>query len=124
VLHICEWVRAAIKIPFFAKLTPNVTEIKEIARAAYNGGATGVTAINTVSGLMGLKADSNAWPAIGKEQRTTYGGVSGNATRPMVRSLLFADVNLLLINHNVGSSCCFIHCKNIAWISYHGNRWM
>ena len=42
-----------------------------------------MTAINTVSGLMGLKANSNAWPAIGREQRTTYGGVSGNAIRPI-----------------------------------------
>ncbi|EFA82215.1 dihydropyrimidine dehydrogenase [Heterostelium album PN500] len=83
VLHICKWVREAIKIPFFAKLTPNVTEVKEIALAAYNGGATGVTAINTVSGLMSLKGDASPWPAIGKEKRTTYGGVSGNATRPM-----------------------------------------
>eukprot|EP01132_Coremiostelium_polycephalum_P000374 gene374-471_t len=83
VLNICKWVKSAVKIPFFAKLTPNVTEIKEIAQAAYDGGATGVTAINTVSGLMGLKGDSNAWPSIGSEQRTTYGGVSGNATRPM-----------------------------------------
>ncbi|EGC37613.1 dihydropyrimidine dehydrogenase [Dictyostelium purpureum] len=83
VFHICQWVRAAVKIPFFAKLTPNVTEIKDIAKAAHDGGADGVTAINTVSGLMGLKGDSNAWPAIGDEKRTTYGGVSGNATRPM-----------------------------------------
>lgn len=32
---------------------------------------------------MGIKANSNAWPAVGTEQRTTYGGVSGNATRPI-----------------------------------------
>jgi dihydropyrimidine dehydrogenase (NADP+) len=83
VFNICQWVRAATTIPFFAKLTPNVTEIREIAKAAYNGGAHGVTAINTVSGLMGLRGDSTAWPAVGTEQRTTYGGVSGNATRPM-----------------------------------------
>lgn len=83
VREICTWVRAAIKIPFFAKLTPNVTEIKEIALAAQQGGATGVTAINTISGLMGLKGSSAAWPAVGKENRTTYGGVSGNATRPV-----------------------------------------
>lgn len=47
------------------------------------GGADGVTAINTVSGLMGLKANARAWPAIGKEQKTTYGGVSGSAVRPI-----------------------------------------
>lgn len=80
VRNICSWVRAAIKIPFFAKLTPNVTEIKEIAKAAHQGGATGVTAINTISGLMGLKGNAAPWPAVGKEKKTTYGGVSGNKT--------------------------------------------
>lgn len=37
VLNICKWVRDAIKIPFFAKLTPNVTNIVTIARAAKEG---------------------------------------------------------------------------------------
>jgi hypothetical protein len=41
------------------------------------GGADGVTATNTVSGLMGLKADGTPWPAVGIGRRTTYGGVSG-----------------------------------------------
>ena len=36
-----------------------------------------MTATNTVSGLMGLRSSGNAWPAVGKEKRTTYGGVSG-----------------------------------------------
>ncbi|CAG0888576.1 unnamed protein product [Darwinula stevensoni] len=80
---ICKWVRKAVKIPFFAKLTPNVTDITEIAIAAKEGGADGVTATNTVSGLMGLRGDGSAWPAVGKEKRTTYGGVSGNAIRPI-----------------------------------------
>lgn len=40
---ICSWVRAAVKIPFFCKLTPNVTEIREIARAAYDGGGSNKT---------------------------------------------------------------------------------
>jgi dihydropyrimidine dehydrogenase (NADP+) len=51
VRNICRWVRAAVTIPFFAKLTPNVTSIVAIARAAYEGQADGVTATNTVSGL-------------------------------------------------------------------------
>jgi dihydropyrimidine dehydrogenase (NADP+) len=49
-----------------------------------SGKADGVTATNTVSGLMGLKGNGIAWPAVGLEQRTTYGGVSGNAIRPIV----------------------------------------
>ncbi|KAG8555597.1 hypothetical protein GDO81_017754 [Engystomops pustulosus] len=76
VRNICRWVRQAVKIPFFAKLTPNVTDVVQIAMAAHEGGADGVTATNTVSGLMGLKADGTPWPAVGKGNRTTYGGVS------------------------------------------------
>ncbi|KAG7272211.1 hypothetical protein CRUP_035738, partial [Coryphaenoides rupestris] len=84
VRNICRWVRAAVSIPFFAKLTPNVTNIVDIATAAYEGGADGVTATNTVSGMMGLKADASPWPGVGAGKRTTYGGVSGNAIRPIV----------------------------------------
>lgn len=47
------------------------------------GGASGVSAINTVSGLMSIKADTTPWPGVGIDKRTTYGGVSGNATRPI-----------------------------------------
>ena len=109
VRNISRWVREAVKIPFFAKMTPNVTDIVAIARAAqegkhacisqstlsyykyfeYNcvhyilGGADGVTATNTVSGLMGLDGKGAAWPRVGVEKRTTYGGVSGNAIRPI-----------------------------------------
>jgi len=83
VLNICKWVREVTKIPFFAKLTPNVTDILEIAKAAKEGGADGVTATNTVSGLMGLKPDTTAWPAVGHQKKTTYGGMSGNAIRPI-----------------------------------------
>ena len=34
-------------------------------------------------GLMGLSASGEAWPKVGSEKRTTYGGVSGNAIRPI-----------------------------------------
>jgi dihydropyrimidine dehydrogenase (NADP+) len=97
VKNICKWVRAVTKIPFFAKLTPNVTDIRRIALAANEGGADGVTAINTVSGLMGLKGDDEgtAWPAVGKEKRTTYGGVSGNAIRPMALRAVSAISRIL-----------------------------
>ena len=37
VRDICRWVRAAVNIPFFAKMTPNITEIVTIARAAREG---------------------------------------------------------------------------------------
>ncbi|XP_073720338.1 dihydropyrimidine dehydrogenase [NADP(+)] isoform X3 [Misgurnus anguillicaudatus] len=77
--NICRWVRQAVRVPFFAKLAPNVTDIVDVAKAAQEGGADGVTAIDTVSGLMGLKADGSPWPGIGRGRRTTYGGVSDSA---------------------------------------------
>ncbi|KAK2149295.1 hypothetical protein LSH36_457g04013 [Paralvinella palmiformis] len=76
VRNICHWIRAAVKIPFFAKLTPNVTNIVDIARAAQEGNADGVTATNTVSGLMNLNSKGEAWPRVGREKLTTFGGVS------------------------------------------------
>jgi len=80
---ICKWVREAVVIPIFAKLSSSVTDILEFAKAAKEGGADGVTATNTVSGLMGLKPDTTAWPAVGHQKKTTYGGMSGNAIRPI-----------------------------------------
>lgn len=95
VKDIATWVRAAVKVPFFVKLTPNITNILEIAIAAKEGGADGVTAINTVSGLMTINSDATPWPAVGAEKRTTYGGVSGNATRPMALRAISAIANHL-----------------------------
>lgn len=92
---ISRWVRKAVKIPFFVKLTPNITDIVSIAMAAKRGNADGVSAINTVQGLMSLKADASPWPAVGLEKRTTYGGVSGNATRPMALRAISSIANKL-----------------------------
>ncbi|CAH2106153.1 unnamed protein product [Euphydryas editha] len=92
---ISQWVRKAVKIPFFVKLTPNITDIVSIARAACEGGAYGVSAINTVSGLMSIRADATPWPKVGREKNTTYGGVSGNATRPMGLRAVSAIANKL-----------------------------
>lgn len=64
-----------------------------ILRNLNTGKADGVSAINTVSGLMSLNADGTPWPAVGSEKRTTYGGVSGNATRPMALRAITAIGN-------------------------------
>uniref|UniRef100_A0A915LVD1 Dihydropyrimidine dehydrogenase [NADP(+)] n=1 Tax=Meloidogyne javanica TaxID=6303 RepID=A0A915LVD1_MELJA len=95
VKQISQWVRSAVKIPFFPKMTPNITDIRKIAIAAKEGGADGVTATNTVSGLMGLRSDSSAWPSVGRNKLTTYGGVSGNAIRPIALRAVSAIANEL-----------------------------
>ena len=50
VRNICCWVQAVTNIPFFAKLTPNLTSVVAITPAAWEGQADDVTATNTVSG--------------------------------------------------------------------------
>ena len=70
-------VRAATKKPVFMKLTPNVTDIAEIARACESEGADGLCLINT---LLGMRIDLNTRrPVIAN--RT--GGLSGPAVFPV-----------------------------------------
>ncbi len=57
------------------------------------GKADGVSAINTVQGLMSLRSDGTPWPAVGADKRTTYGGVSGNATRPQALKAISSIAN-------------------------------
>ena len=80
VKDISRWVKEVVTIPVFLKLTPNTTDILDLAKAAVEGGVDGVSAINTVSGLMDTYGGS-FWPSV--EQKTTFGGVSGNIIRPM-----------------------------------------
>ena len=63
--------------PVIAKLTPNVTSIADIARASEQGGATAISAINTLSGMV-IDVD-NRRTVTG----TMTGGVSGPAIRPI-----------------------------------------
>jgi dihydroorotate dehydrogenase (NAD+) catalytic subunit len=70
-------VARAFSKPIFAKLTPNVTDMLPIAEAALAGGATGLTAINTV---MGAKIDiQRRKPVLAK----VSGGYSGPGIKPV-----------------------------------------
>lgn len=44
---------------------------------------------------MSLNANGVPWPAVGVEKRTTYGGVSGNATRPQALKAITSIANQL-----------------------------
>jgi dihydroorotate dehydrogenase (NAD+) catalytic subunit len=63
--------------PVFAKLSPNVTDIREIAGAALDAGADGLTLVNTVLGLV-IDA-TNRRPMLG----AGGGGLSGPPIRPV-----------------------------------------
>ncbi|MBI5619641.1 dihydroorotate dehydrogenase [Candidatus Gottesmanbacteria bacterium] len=70
--------KIAGKIPVLAKLTPNVPNIAEVARACEDAGADGIAAINTVG--PGMLIDiTRRKPILGAKR----GGVSGPAIKPV-----------------------------------------
>jgi dihydroorotate dehydrogenase (NAD+) catalytic subunit len=78
-------VRAAVdrcKIPVIAKLSPNVTDIGEIARGAEAGGAAALSVMNTLVGLA-----INLWT---RRPRLTFGtgGYSGPAVKPVALAMV------------------------------------
>ncbi len=70
-------VRKRCKKPLVVKLSPNVTSITEIAKAAEDGGADGLSLINT---LLGMKIDIETKRPILKNNT---GGLSGPAVKPV-----------------------------------------
>lgn len=82
VTRICSWVKKATNIPFFVKITPNYAYSEEIAKAALQGGAFGVTLTNTMPSLMDPSPDGIPWPAVSDEKKTAYGGSCGSVLRP------------------------------------------
>ena len=70
-------VRARVKKPVIAKLSPNVTDSAAIARACVDEGADGISLINT---LLGLRIDLRTRRPV---LRNTTGGLSGPAVLPV-----------------------------------------
>lgn len=92
--RVVEAVRNAITIPLFVKLTPNVTNIVDIAVAAEKAGADGLTAINTIRAMV-IDIHSKI-PILSNH----YGGLSGPAIKPIaIRAIyeLFEHVQIPLI---------------------------
>ena len=70
-------VRAAVKKPVYVKLSPNVADIAEIARACEDAGADGLSLINT---LLGMRISLRTRRPI---LANTYGGLSGPCVFPV-----------------------------------------
>ena len=80
--QITKWVMEVAEKPVFVKLSPNVTNIVEIAHAVEKAGADGIAAINTVQSMMGVNLDTFVpYPSV--NGKSTYGGYSGMAVKPI-----------------------------------------
>ncbi|MCF6195305.1 MAG: NAD-dependent dihydropyrimidine dehydrogenase subunit PreA [Emcibacter sp.] len=77
-----RWVREAVDIPVFTKLTPNITNILWAAEAAKAGGAHAVSLINTVNSVISVDLDAMAPNPI-VDGKGSHGGYCGVAVKPI-----------------------------------------
>lgn len=85
--HITQELKKRAKQPIIMKLSPNVTDITEMARAAEAGGADGLSLINT---LTGMKIDVNR-RSFALANKT--GGLSGPAIKPVAVRMVYQVAN-------------------------------
>jgi dihydroorotate dehydrogenase subfamily 1 len=80
--EVVSWVKEVSKIPVWAKMTPNVGDPTKPARAAVQGGADGISTINTILSVIGIDLRTlRPMPTV--EGYTVPGGYSGQAVRPI-----------------------------------------
>lgn len=83
VKEVTSKVRKVLEKPLIVKLTPNVTNIAEIAKAVEDAGADGVSLINT---LLGMKIDINKRKPV---LANNTGGLSGPAIKPVAVRMVY-----------------------------------
>ncbi len=81
--NITRMAKEASAKPVYVKLTPNVTNIVEIAKAVENAGADGLVLINT---LLGMRIDLKTGKPL---LANTTGGLSGPAIKPVAVRMVY-----------------------------------
>jgi dihydroorotate dehydrogenase (NAD+) catalytic subunit len=76
-------VRRTTDLPLLVKLSPNVADVRPIARAIADAGADALTAINTLSGI--AVGPGRERPLLGN----VYGGLSGPAIKPVALRIVY-----------------------------------
>ncbi|MFD2616943.1 dihydroorotate dehydrogenase [Terrilactibacillus laevilacticus] len=81
--RLTEKVKAVSEVPVYVKLSPNVTDIVEMAKAVEEAGADGLSMINT---LMGMRIDLKTQKPI---LANKMGGLSGPAIKPVAIRMIY-----------------------------------
>src|SRR5574344_3137197 len=83
----CAAVRRGSKLPFMAKMTPNITDMVPVAKACLEGGADGIAAINTVKSICNVDLDKKiGMPII--NGKSSISGYSGKPVKPIALRFL------------------------------------
>ncbi|KON89155.1 dihydroorotate dehydrogenase [Sporosarcina globispora] len=81
--NLTKKVKEVSEVPVYVKLSPNVTNIVEMAKAVEDGGADGLTMINT---LVGMRIDLKTGNPI---LANKTGGLSGPAIKPVALRMIY-----------------------------------
>jgi dihydropyrimidine dehydrogenase (NAD+) subunit PreA len=84
---ITGWVKEKARTPVLVKLTPNISDIRVIARAAKRAGADGLSAINTINSITGLDLDTFV-PRPNVDGKSSHGGYCGPAVKPIALNMV------------------------------------
>jgi dihydroorotate dehydrogenase (NAD+) catalytic subunit len=84
-------VRRATELPLLVKLSPNVADVRPIAKAIEDAGADAICAINTLSGLAVSADRTRAFLG------NTYGGLSGPAIKPVALRVVYEVAQVVSI---------------------------
>ena len=85
--QVARWVKQYSRLPCIVKLTPNITDIRIPARAAFNGGADAVSLINTINSITSIDLDLMA-PTPTVDGKGTHGGYCGPAVKPIALAMV------------------------------------
>lgn len=84
---VTRWCKQYSRMPVIVKMTPNVTNILNSARAAVRGGADAVSLINTINSIMSIDLDAMA-PTPVVDGKGTHGGYCGPAVKPIAMHMV------------------------------------
>ncbi|MDH5355460.1 MAG: NAD-dependent dihydropyrimidine dehydrogenase subunit PreA, partial [Gammaproteobacteria bacterium] len=84
---VTRWCKEYTAMPVIVKLTPNITDIRQSARAAHKGGADAVSMINTINSIISVDLDTfSINPSTGG--KGTHGGYCGPAVKPIALNMV------------------------------------
>ena len=78
----CQAVKRGSKLPMMAKMTPNITDMVEVAKACLEGGADGIAAINTIKSICNVDLNKKIGMPI-VNGKSSISGYSGKAVKPV-----------------------------------------
>jgi dihydropyrimidine dehydrogenase (NAD+) subunit PreA len=101
---ITEWVKERARTPIIVKLTPNISDIRIVARAAKRGGADALAGINTINSITSIDLDT-LMPQPNVDGRSSHGGYSGPAVKPIALNMVqqvMSDPEVMLPISGIG----------------------